>query len=507
MPVQKINIGAAPNDKTGDSLREAFALTNAAIDQVNANTEAIVGKVDKAAGMGLSQNSFTNEQRDKLNGLEGSHWRGTFLSVSALQAALPTANAGDYADVDTGVGSDVQRYIWDVSDAKWVQQGAATTITAAQVKALYESNANTKAFTDAEESKLESIAAGATRVESKYIDCTDLKDFFTQCLALGSGFYRANEGAVPEELRYAHGYFSTSNSGTWSFTANSYTSGKPMFYAGLTGDIAAGTWKQYDPMDRANHTGTQAISTVNGLQAWMTNPTIIKSINGGQLAGIRNKVINGGFRIQQRPYTSGAATTAGQYVIDRWKVTGTQGVTIANAGGVVTLTIPAGQTLQQVIEGANLQGGAYVLSWQGTAQGRIGGGAYGASGAVSANIVGGANTTIEFNAGTVTAIQLELGSVGQNTQYEHPIVGVELLCCQRYYQNYSGVFALVSVGYAANVNSKVLNVPMRTIPTIRQNTPGGTGAFWNAITSTVIAQNGVHSIDAGTSILELEAEL
>ena len=112
MPIQKINIGAAPNDKTGDSLREAFALTNAAIDQVNADTEAIAGKVDKAAGMGLSQNSFTNEQRDKLNGLEGSHWRGTFLSVSALQAALPTANAGDYADVDTGVGSDVQRYIW-----------------------------------------------------------------------------------------------------------------------------------------------------------------------------------------------------------------------------------------------------------------------------------------------------------------------------------------------------------------------------------------------------------
>lgn len=162
MPVQKINIGAAPNDKTGDSLREAFALTNAAIDQVNANTEAIAGKVDKAAGMGLSQNSFTNEQRDKLNGLEGSHWRGTFLSVSALQAALPTANAGDYADVDTGVGSDVQRYIWDVSDAKWVLGGGATSLTAAQVKALYEANPDTNVFTDAEQTKLESIAPGAT---------------------------------------------------------------------------------------------------------------------------------------------------------------------------------------------------------------------------------------------------------------------------------------------------------------------------------------------------------
>jgi hypothetical protein len=108
-----------------------------------------------------------------------------------------------------------------------------------------------------------------------------------------------------------------------------------------------------------------------------------QSVNGGQLAGIRNKVINSGFRIQQRPYTSGAATTAGQYIIDRWRVTGTAGVTITNSGGVVTLTIPAGQTLQQVIEGANLQSGTYVLSWQGTAQGRIGAGAYGASGTVS----------------------------------------------------------------------------------------------------------------------------
>lgn len=161
MPVQRINIGAAPNDKTGDSLREAFALTNAAIDQVNANTEAIAGKVDKAAGMGLSQNSFTDAEQEKLAGLEGTHWRGTFTSLAALQIAIPAANAGDYADVDTGVGADVQRYIWDVSDAKWVQQGAATTITAAQVKALYESNQDTNAFTDAEEQKLSGIQAGA----------------------------------------------------------------------------------------------------------------------------------------------------------------------------------------------------------------------------------------------------------------------------------------------------------------------------------------------------------
>lgn len=253
--------------------------------------------------------------------------------------------------------------------------------------------------------------------------------------------------------------------------------------------------------------GGLGVAKVLYANAVSTPSVYTQSVNGGQLAGIRNKVINGGFRIQQRPYTSGAATTAGQYIIDRWKVTGTAGVIITNSGGVVTLTIPAGQTLQQVIEGANLQSGNYVLSWQGTAQGRIGAGAYGASGTVSAAIVGGTNTTLQFNAGTLTAIQLELGSAGQNTQYEHSLVGLELLFCQRYYQNYSGQFALVSVGYAANVNSKVLSTPMRAIPTIRQSTPSGTGAQWGAVTSTVIAQNGVHSVDAGTPILELDAEL
>lgn len=105
----------------------------------------------------------------------------------------------------------------------------------------------------------------------------------------------------------------------------------------------------------------------------------------------------------------------------------------------------------------------------------------------------------------MTGVQLELGSTA--TDFEQPEYSSELAVCQRYYQNYSGVFALVATGNAANVNSKVLNVPMRAVPTIRQSTPSGTGAWWGAVTSNVIAQNGVHSVDAGTPILELDAEL
>lgn len=46
------------------------------------------------------------------------HFRGVFTSLAALQSAIPIANAGDYADVE--VGSTVQRYIWERTDAEWV---------------------------------------------------------------------------------------------------------------------------------------------------------------------------------------------------------------------------------------------------------------------------------------------------------------------------------------------------------------------------------------------------
>lgn len=115
-------------------------------------------KVDKIAGKGLSTNDLTDLLYNKLVGLEGTHWRGTFVSLAALEAGVTDPQAGDYADVDV-VGEDVQRYIWDATDNEWVvQSGAVATITAAQVKQLYESNPDTNVFTDAEKSKLERVS-------------------------------------------------------------------------------------------------------------------------------------------------------------------------------------------------------------------------------------------------------------------------------------------------------------------------------------------------------------
>jgi len=128
-----------------------------------ATAEALDGKVDKVEGKGLSTNDLTDPLYDKLIGLEGTHWRGTFVSLAALEAGVTDPAAGDYADVDV-VGEDVQRYIWDATDSAWVaQSGEVAPITAAQVKLLYESNPDTNAFTDADEEKLEGIAAEATK--------------------------------------------------------------------------------------------------------------------------------------------------------------------------------------------------------------------------------------------------------------------------------------------------------------------------------------------------------
>lgn len=183
------------------------------------------------------------------------------------------------------------------------------------------------------------------------------------------------------------------------------------------------------------------------------------AFDGGALSGFRNRIINGAFRVNQRNYASGAATTVGQYTLDRWKVTTTAGVTFATANGTTTVTIPAGQTIQQVIEGLNLEAGSYVLSWTGTAQGRIGAGAFGTSGNVTA-------TTIEFNAGTVTSIQLERGTT--STPFERRSMAVELALCQRYYET-GGFFHIGYNTAGSNIGSTIkFAVAKRATPTITQ---------------------------------------
>lgn len=52
-------------------------------------------------------------------------WKGLHVSLAALQTAHPTANAGDYANVDAGIGSAPDIYSWDATDSLWVKTSSS----------------------------------------------------------------------------------------------------------------------------------------------------------------------------------------------------------------------------------------------------------------------------------------------------------------------------------------------------------------------------------------------
>ena len=100
-------------------------------------------------------NAFTDAEKNKLAGLESSKFLGTYISLSALEAAHPAPAEGSYGHVDTGAGNEVAVYIWDSNDNAYFEQAAASSAeTAASIKAKYESNPDTNAFTDSEKSDL-----------------------------------------------------------------------------------------------------------------------------------------------------------------------------------------------------------------------------------------------------------------------------------------------------------------------------------------------------------------
>lgn len=196
----------------------------------------------------------------------------------------------------------------------------------------------------------------------------------------------------------------------------------------------------------------------------------------------RNRLINGDFSVNQRQVSGTVTLAAGVYGHDRWKA-GASGCTytFATSNGATTLTITAG-SLQQVIEDVNVPSGVNtcVMSWSGTAQGKIGGGSYGASG-ITASVTGGATLTVEFNTGSLSKVQFEQGTIA--TAFESRHHGAELALCQRYFQNVSGTFT----GLASSATAGEISVPifavMRVSPTM---TNAGNGTYVDGTTAAAI---------------------
>ena len=156
--------------------------------------------------------------------------------------------------------------------------------------------------------------------------------------------------------------------------------------------------------------------------------------------GFRNLLINGEFRINQRAYASASNLASGSYGFDRWKSTFTNTtLTLTSAPQGQQVTINSGGSIEQVIERENVSAGTYVLSWTGTATGRV----YNtgatppafASSPIIVTLDGLANVEVEFTASgaTKTLWKPQLEQNRQPTPFEQRPIGTELALCQRYY--------------------------------------------------------------------------
>lgn len=216
--------------------------------------------------------------------------------------------------------------------------------------------------------------------------------------------------------------------------------------------------------------------------------------NSGPLSGLRNLIINGNFSVNQRGYTSGTATTgANQYTLDRWRVvTSGQAATFTTTGAGRTVTAPSGG-FEQVIEGASIGGGTYVVNWTGTASCTVNGVSL-VKGATF-TLTAGSNATVRFSSGTVTDVQIEPGEVV--TGFELRPAGLEFMLCQRYYQ----ALTLQSAGYTGagttNVYHTLLPVPMRAIPTVVSTPVANTNVTGSAITAPSAGTAALNSTGAG----------
>lgn len=178
-PTQDINDGSVTNaklaDAPADTLKGRLGTDGVPQDITPAQARNLLNVEDGATAdqtgaeikalyeAEANTNAFTDALKTKLEGIEGSKFLGTYVNLSALNTAHPTAAEGSYAHVDAGPGNNVTTYIWDNDDNQFVEQtGTGTSETPASIKSKYESNADTNAFTDALQTKLNGIETSAT---------------------------------------------------------------------------------------------------------------------------------------------------------------------------------------------------------------------------------------------------------------------------------------------------------------------------------------------------------
>ena len=264
--------------------------------------------------------------------------------------------------------------------------------------------------------------------------------------------------------------------------ARATDTGSLLYQTGFSGRAEMGLTGSDDFQIKVSSNGSSwfnalQMSAGSGIATFAYAPTV-PGLNGGPLAGFRNRILNGAFSVNQRGYASGGALAANAYGFDRWRA-GSGGCTMTFTAGIpdTLVTITAG-SLVQIVEAANVEGGTYTLSWSGTAQGRFYQGsapAYVASPVTISGLASGTQIAIEFSGGTLGTVQLEPGSM--RTPYERRLAGIDLALCQRYlFTGSTTLFRANSSGaFAGGMTIYSFPVTMRAAPSIAVSSV--TGSF------------------------------
>lgn len=278
--------------------------------------------------------------------------------------------------------------------------------------------------------------------------------------------------------------------------------GHAVVFDGTTGKLAKSLGKAPLAVDASN-VGNAAAQAA------------FRSAIGAPVGEFRNVLINPLFDHNQRIVSGTVTLSAGAYGHDRWKA-GASGCTytFSTNNGVTTINISAGSLLQPIEAGAFAgRGGDYVLSWAGTAQGRINSGSYGNSGEVSATCDGSANVSIEFGAGTVSLVQFEREYVTEFSTRSSPL---EQVMCERFHQ----YLTVGGYGYAVGAGGGTMawsfqnKTEMRVTPSAAEIAVINQNASTFAGISSLSHQGGQYTINStatGTvgriAVIGLDAEL
>lgn len=185
--------------------------------------------------------------------------------------------------------------------------------------------------------------------------------------------------------------------------------------------------------------GTNVAGTVGTLSVGGAEKMKFGADTSGQPFGFRNLLVNSTFQVNNgnagTPYASAAVLAAGTYGHEMWKAGASGGdYSFTQNPAITTITIAAGKSLVQVIEDKFVEGGSYVLSWTGTAQARVTinsatpSGSFASSPILVTGQTVGTTMCVEFNTGTLSKAQLEVGSIATKFEFSQ----FELQRTQRY---------------------------------------------------------------------------